>query len=159
MGKLAVTAFGARGVARCSVTLRRIHIAISFLGSFGISRMKPEPIDDLDRYRVAHPVLGNSPKGASYGYFEIPFSGALLRVISSGGCSSDNEWEHVSISIEGSKTPTWDDMCFVKSLFWSDSETVVQFHPRKKNYVNTHENCLHLWRHKSGHQLPPTYQV
>lgn len=36
-------------------------------------------------------------------------------------------------------------MCFVKDLFWSDDECVIQFHPPHSDYVNYHPHCLHLW--------------
>lgn len=37
-------------------------------------------------------------------------------------------------------------MCFVKDLFWSDDDCVVQYHPPKSDYINNHEHCLHLWK-------------
>lgn len=54
-------------------------------------------------------------------------------------------WDHVSVSLSARKMPTWNDMCFVKSLFWEDEDCVVQFHPPRSEYVNNVENCLHLW--------------
>ena len=68
-------------------------------------------------------------------------------------------WEHVSVSPKGSKyerdqaTPTWDEMCQVKRIFWSDNETVVQFHPAEVEYlhgIGGDTNILHLWRPKDG---------
>lgn len=84
-------------------------------------------------------------------------------------------WDHVSITLHQKKTnihrskvyvggrtkivkktneyydpvgrcPTWEEMCFIKSVFWEDEEEVVQFHPAKKDHVNNHQYCLHLWR-------------
>ena len=59
-------------------------------------------------------------------------------------------WEHVSVHVqdeEGNKrTPTWDEVCIVKDVFWDDEDCVVQYHPPKSNYVNMHPNVLHLWR-------------
>lgn len=56
-------------------------------------------------------------------------------------------WEHVSISIKSSrKLPTWDEMCMFKDIFFKDTETVVQYHLAKVDYVNNHEYVLHLWR-------------
>jgi len=53
-------------------------------------------------------------------------------------------------------TPSWKEMCFIKDLFFHDNEVVLQFHPAKKDYVNIHDNCLHLWRNrKSEIILPP----
>lgn len=54
-------------------------------------------------------------------------------------------WEHVSVSLYN-RLPTWDEMCLVKSLFWDEEETVIQFHPKKSQYVNQHPFCLHLWK-------------
>lgn len=66
-----------------------------------------------------------------------------LNIISSG--IIDPLWEHVSVS-RINRTPTWNEMCRIKELFWDDDETVVQFHPKKSEYVNRHPYCLHLWK-------------
>lgn len=60
----------------------------------------------------------------------------------------ENGWEHVSVSPYKGKLPTWDDMCEIKDIFWEDEEEVIQIHPKKSEYVNIMDNCLHLWRHK-----------
>ena len=41
-------------------------------------------------------------------------------------------------------------------MFWNDDETVIQYHPKKSEYVNECETCLHLWR-KCGQdfETPP----
>lgn len=54
-------------------------------------------------------------------------------------------WEHVSVCPKG-RTPTWDEMCMVKEMFWGDDEAVIQIHPPKVDYVNNMANCLHLWK-------------
>jgi hypothetical protein len=73
---------------------------------------------------------------------------------------SDGEgWEHVSVSTPG-RVPNWDEMTFVKHLFWSPEDCVIQFHPPASRYVNVHPHCLHLWR-PQGQVLPmpPTWMV
>ena len=41
-----------------------------------------------------------------------------------------------------------------------EEETVVQFHPKKSEYVNTHPYCLHLWRRQSEeYELPPKWMI
>ena len=56
-------------------------------------------------------------------------------------------WEHVSVCpYKHSHTPTWDEMCSLKDMFFRDDEVVVQYHPAKSEYVNNMPNCLHLWR-------------
>jgi hypothetical protein len=65
-------------------------------------------------------------------------------------------WEHVSVHCFSGKrqfTPTWMEMCAVKNIFWDEDDTVIQFHPRKSDYVNNHLNTLHLWR-PVGIELP-----
>lgn len=56
-------------------------------------------------------------------------------------------WEHVSVCpYKHSHTPTWDEMCSLKDMFFRNDEVVVQYHPAKGEYVNNMPNCLHLWR-------------
>lgn len=65
-------------------------------------------------------------------------------------------WDHVSVSLP-TRTPTWEEMCHVKDLFFELNETVVQFHPSIEEYVNNHPYCLHLWRSQTEiHELPPS---
>lgn len=66
-------------------------------------------------------------------------------------CSDGEGWEHVSVHAfrkEGKqqRTPSWREMVFVKDLCWDGDDIVVQFHPRKQDYVNCHPYTLHLWR-------------
>lgn len=70
-----------------------------------------------------------------------------LYCIASNGAG----WEHVSVHgvypSSGSEfTPSWEDMCLIKQLFWEDEDCVLQYHPRKSQYVNCHPHTLHLWR-------------
>lgn len=59
-------------------------------------------------------------------------------------------WEHVSARAKGldgkERVPTWEEMCWLKDFFWEPEECVVQFHPKKSEYVNNHPCVLHLWR-------------
>jgi hypothetical protein len=54
-------------------------------------------------------------------------------------------WQHVSVS-HSDYTPTWDEMCQVKAMFWDPEDCVIQYHPPESEYVNCHRHCLHLWR-------------
>jgi len=75
------------------------------------------------------------------GIIQFPHWQGSLIVSWGGG------WEHASVApFRRSYTPTWDDMCFLKNLIWSEEETVIQIHPKKSEYVNNLSNCLHLWR-------------
>lgn len=74
--------------------------------------------------------------------------------------SNKSNWEHVSVSLDRDRCPTWEEMSKVKDLFWDPEDTVFQFHPPKSEYVNNHPFCLHLWR-KIGTEveLPPSEMV
>ena len=62
-------------------------------------------------------------------------------------CSNGAGWEHVSVAPKANRiTPSWEDMCKIKDIFWNDNEAVIQIHPPKEEYVNQKTNCLHLWR-------------
>lgn len=54
-------------------------------------------------------------------------------------------WEHLSVSMP-SKTPSWDQMCMMKDIFWNKDEACVQYHPKEEDYVNMHKHCLHIWK-------------
>lgn len=95
--------------------------------------------------------LETDPCAGMNGMFLIPHANETLRVV----VSDVYEWEHVSVSLKH-RCPTWGEMCFIKGVFWDDEEAVVQFHPKKSEYVNYHPYCLHLWKRR-GHEwvTPP----
>lgn len=75
--------------------------------------------------------------------------------------SNYDGWDHVSVSVvDSEETPTWAEMCWVKDEFFDPHEVVLQYHPAKRNYVNIHPGCLHLWRpQKDKIHTPPLYMV
>ena len=98
------------------------------------------------------------------GAFELcPSPGKQYYCIVSDGM----EWEHVSVEIrvtQGKKyitrVPSWDEMCYIKSVFWDEEDAVMQFHPPKSEYVNDHNFVLHLWRkNNTNPELPPNILV
>ena len=122
--------------------------------------MRREPNPRVDQYRAVHPIRGGSRLGANWGYFVIRCGRPRLQVISSG-VDDYHGWEHVSVSVlDESRTPTWEEMAHVKCLFWHEEETVVQFHPKRSEYVNAHPFVLHLWKRVGEeHELPPSVLV
>ena len=104
-----------------------------------------KPVDEkIEKYRNKKAELtAYGCNGDEYnGVFNIPLpSGERANVIISNGLG----WEHVSVSLKG-RCPRWQEMCYIKALFWGDEEIVVQYHPQKSKYVNLHPFCLHLWR-------------
>lgn len=93
-----------------------------------------------------------------WNYTPFPMNSAFVKLQDCGTCSviwGDNEdgYEHVSVSPKKKfNMPTWNDMCVLKDMFFKDDEEVYQIHPKKSEYVNVVENCLHLWK-PIGHEL------
>lgn len=110
-----------------------------------------------EKYRLQIGSMGSDESYGNNGCFVIPHGkimGYIYQVIASDGMS----WEHVSVSLWKKKSsvhrcPTWEEMCFIKDLFWGEDDCVVQFHPPKSEYINNHSYCLHLWR--SINQVQP----
>src|SRR5262245_3564438 len=104
-----------------------------------------------------------SKPGDLFGVFIVPANhaphGRALKMIAADG--QETGWDHVSVSLwqpnqRIKQLHTWREMCFVKSLFWDESECVVQFHPPQENYVNLHPGVLHLWKQTNGaFPMPP----
>jgi len=120
--------------------------------------MKMSP--SIERFRI---ISGDwaSPTGSDYGAFLIPGPCRReLRVIASlGDANEDIPWEHVSVSLPN-RCPNWDEMDFIKNLFWDGEEAVMQLHPPRSAWINNHPYCLHLWRPMDGKiPLPPSIAV
>ena len=76
------------------------------------------------------------------GYVKISksFADSPTVVWSNGG-----GWDHVSVSFYN-RCPTWEEMCRVKDIFFNEDECCIEYHPAKKDYVNFHPYCLHIWK-------------
>jgi len=104
-----------------------------------------------ESYRLKnHPILASTAAYGNNGFFVIPhfrIFGYELRCQVSDG----EGWEHVSVTVapkgkNATRCPTWEEMCWIKDLFWDKDECVIQYHPAEKDYVSMHHFCLHLWR-------------
>jgi hypothetical protein len=80
------------------------------------------------------------------GYMEI--NGHHLGFIFSR--NQGGKHDHVSVSARDGVTPTWEEMCRIKDIFFYEEEEVVQIHPPKSEYVNVVNSCLHLWKRTTG---------
>jgi hypothetical protein len=112
----------------------------------------------LEQGRTRVGLYASDP-GDRYGLFLImgPCD-AMLKILSSGESTTDDPWEHVSISTE-KRCPNWQEMCFVKDLFWGDDDCVIQYHPAKIDYINNHPYVLHLWKPPEKILMPPKWMV
>lgn len=109
-----------------------------------------------EKFRITFGRMASSPSNGNNGAFMVRIDhGQLLHVI----CSDGMGWEHVSVSRED-RTPTWEEMCQIKEMFWDDEDCVIQFHPRRSEYVNNHKHCLHMWRPINQEiPIPPSVTV
>jgi hypothetical protein len=77
------------------------------------------------KYRVTRGEMASTPEMGNYGCFRIPLAGkAIAMVIAADG--DETGWEHVSAHVRyhdrngkrHMRTPTWDEMCVIKGLFF-----------------------------------------
>ena len=129
-----------------------------------------------EAFRVPRPHADGSyasDKGNTFGLFALKRNGVGLLIIAADGavdpsCPKESYgWEHVSVSVIKPhgyqpipfRTPTWDEMCYIKKLFWEDEDCVVQYHPPKSEYVDRYP-VLHLWCWRGGEfPRPPAVLV
>lgn len=108
----------------------------------------------INKSRLRTGQFGTTDSDGFNGAFMFKMDGEAKEIfcIASDGYG----WEHVSVSFgrHNRDTPSWEVMCFVKDIFWGDDDVVVQFHPRKEDYINIHGGCLHLWRCIDGREQP-----
>lgn len=104
---------------------------------------------------IKFPEAYAQEQGSDGGVFLVPYRlksypHRFYQVIASNG----GAWEHLSVCVIEARhhrpmvplTPSWDDMNYLKNLFWEPEDCVMQLHPAESNYVNMHPNVLHLWR-------------
>lgn len=108
--------------------------------------MRNAPNLALERYRVDG--VPRTPRGA----FRIPRKGAggptveLVVVIGDGA-----GWDHASVSTRY-RTPTWEEMEFVRELAFRDDECVMQLSVPRGDHINAHPHVLHLWRPQTAEE-------
>jgi len=108
-----------------------------------------------EKFRIASGPMGSNESFGNNGAFWVKTKKHVFTVIA----SDQMGWEHVSVSLPA-RCPTWEEMCFIKSLFWDEDDCVIQYHPRKSDYVNNHSYCLHLWRPtKELLPVPPSFMI
>ena len=114
-----------------------------------------------NQYRIKNGAMGSNSSIGNNGAFILPITDRKTNCKMIAIASDQAGWEHVSVSFN-KRCPTWEEMCKVKDMFWGENDVVIQLHPPKKDYVNNHPYCLHLWR-KAGTneytELPPKKMV
>jgi hypothetical protein len=87
---------------------------------------------------------------------------SFIRVIASSGKdqTEDNfKWDHVSASLPD-RCPTWEEMDYLKRLFFKPDEVCFQLHMPPNENISNHPYCLHIWRPLEAKiPLPPSIMV
>lgn len=107
-----------------------------------------------NQFRARTGMLATTDANGPNGMFmchSLKFKGVVLRVVASDASHPNfaamniPRWEHASVSTP-TRCPTWEEMCWIKSLFWEPEEAVMQLHPPESEWISNHKYCLHLWR-------------
>lgn len=105
---------------------------------------------NFEQYRQ---TLGDESGDERNGILFIKPRGLIVQFSDGGG------WEHVSVS-RSRRTPSYEDMDYIKQKFWSKNDTVMQLHVPIDDHINCHPNCLHLWRPMEADiPRPPAWMV
>jgi len=117
--------------------------------------MKPQVPPNIERFRITTGPMRSDRSFGMNGAFVIPYTTNELMVI----ISDQEGWDHVSVSLKN-RCPNWDEMNFIKRLFFDPEETVIQYHPKESQYVNRCKTALHMWRrHGQEYELPSQFMV
>jgi len=87
-----------------------------------------------------------------------------MRVIASSGADQPKaepglRFDHVSVSLSH-RCPTWDEMDYVRKLFFKPEEICFQLHMPPAENISLHPYCLHIWRAiDAALPLPDPYLV
>lgn len=115
-----------------------------------------------EKFRIRVGAMASDESDGNNGCFELirhMYKGKTKRYTMNVIASDGMGWEHVSVSLP-TRAPTWEEMCWVKSLFWDREDCVMQLHPPESEWVNNHPHCLHLWRPVSAEiPRPPMITV
>ncbi len=114
--------------------------------------MRENPTQKIEKYRVRTGPAGSDSSYGANGIFLIPGPRReILTVVASDASGWDGQklgpirWEHVSVSTPV-RCPRWQEMDFIKDIFWGENETVIQFHVPKSDHINVHPYTLHMWK-------------
>jgi len=121
--------------------------------------MRAQPSELLEAGRLRGRSMDSRPND-TFGAFRVsmPGSQAVLLVIVGDGKDWHltglpmPAWEHVSVSLKN-RTPTWEEMEWVREQVFDDSELVIQLSVPRVDHINFHDYVLHMWR-PVGVELP-----
>lgn len=119
-------------------------------------------LHELEQYRCRHfeDKLGglSEEERGLVGVFQVPVKSSkrpLRVIVSRAGVPGSCGWDHASISLPN-RCPTWEEMDYIKRLFFKPDEVCFQLHPAESDHISNHKYCLHIWRNENWDiPLPP----
>lgn len=84
--------------------------------------------------------------------WQAPRPDGVLRVLvaKEGEAGWHISMSHVNRNGDPGRYPTWDELADAKERFTPDDVAMGMVCPRKTDYVNMHDTCLHLWQLPEG---------
>lgn len=112
----------------------------------------PLPFPEFENTQIMQPIKNQWDKLHRCWYVK---KGAAkgLRAIASVATYGDEVWYHVSFS-RSSAMPSYRDVSWVRTVFFSPDLKAIQVFPKKKKHVNFHPFTLHLWANLQRDPLP-----
>lgn len=99
-----------------------------------------------EKRRIRSGEMASDDSYGCNGAFWLPYDKRAKSVRLFCIASDGENWEHVSVSLNRPRCPYWDEMVYVRHVFWGPEDIVIQLHPPESEYVNCHPYTLHLWR-------------
>lgn len=118
------------------------------------------PFKVPEKWRVTNGIWATTAAAGNNGAFVIPYpfvSSPTLTVVA----SDKSGWEYVSIKRTSSdRTPTMQEIEFVKNAFWGRDDVVMQLYPPAPAPEDrSWPAVVYLWRPKRKKiPLPPVYE-
>jgi hypothetical protein len=105
---------------------------------------------ELNRYRDRGWERGLGMLGDDHGgcfVLRSETTGVTLRCMIGVG----EGWDHISVSTNLPRCPSWAEMEQVKRTFFRPEEEAMQIHAPVDDHISVHPHCLHIWRPHSVH--------
>ena len=95
------------------------------------------------------PEYWNELKSPAPEYMRVWRNRGLQTLISKSITKDTRWWWHVSVS-RPDRMPTWQELAKVRKDFFGEEIEFYQVLPKRSEYVNVHQFCLHMWAPMDG---------
>jgi hypothetical protein len=106
-------------------------------------------LSEEEAWSILGPILKDLP--SSWKTMLTSEDGAMFRspdgrkvLVSVAMCNDQRRWIHASIS-HPKRLPTYEDLQELHQRFIGQDRRALQVFAPRKEHINIHKNCLHLW--------------